>query len=190
MHATVIDTLRYANRLKDAGVSASQAEAMALAINDELVFGLATKADVENATVALKADMDKAVRTLRSDMDTLRSDMDTLRSDMDTLRLDMDKAVVTLRSDMERTAADTRSYVDQATTELRAELAVVKAKVETQGRYTFLVLAVIAALGLYNAVAPHFTPPRTATVLPAGPSPPATDSVPRDPGSAQSAAQG
>ena len=29
-------------------------------------------------------------------------------------------------------------------------------KTETQGRYVFLVLALIAALGLYNAVAPHF----------------------------------
>ena len=30
-------------------------------------------------------------------------------------------------------------------------------KFETQGRYVFLVLALIAALGLYNAVAPHFS---------------------------------
>ena len=175
MQATVIDTLRYANRLKDAGVGASQAEAMALAINDELVFGLATKSDVENATVALKADMD-----------TLRADMDKA---VVALRADMDKAVVTLRADMERTAADTRSYVDQATAELRAELAVVKAKVETQGRYTFLVLAVVAALGLYNAVAPHFTSPHSTPVT-AGASPPATDSAPRDPGSGGSAAEG
>ena len=29
------------------------------------------------------------------------------------------------------------------------------AALETQGRYVFLVLALVAALGLYNAVAPH-----------------------------------
>ena len=57
--------------------------------------------------------------------------------------------------------------------ELRGEIAKVDAKVdaldakfdakfdalsgrfETQGRYVFLVLGLIAALGLYNAVAPH-----------------------------------
>ncbi len=45
MNATVIDTLRYANSLKAAGVEPRQAEAMSRAINDELTEGVATKRD-------------------------------------------------------------------------------------------------------------------------------------------------
>ena len=93
MGATVIDTLRFANRLKAAGIQDDHAEAMSCAINDELAGGVATKDDLERAVA-----------------------------------------------------------------ELKAEIAKVDGKVgalETQGRYVFLVLALIAALGLYNAVAPH-----------------------------------
>ena len=46
MATTAFDTLRYARKLKDAGVPADQAEAMADAIGSELVDQLATKADI------------------------------------------------------------------------------------------------------------------------------------------------
>ena len=39
--ANVIDTLRYADRLKEAGIETGQAEAMARALNAELTEGLA-----------------------------------------------------------------------------------------------------------------------------------------------------
>ena len=92
MAVSVIDTLRYADRLKTAGVETRQAEAMSRALNDELAVGVATKQD-----------LDRAVDTLKGGI----------------------------------------------------------AKVETQGRYVFLVLGLIAALGLYNAISPHM-----ATVAP------------------------
>ncbi|MCY3812197.1 MAG: hypothetical protein OXH15_10420 [Gammaproteobacteria bacterium] len=101
MQATVIDTLRYANRLKDAGVDGVQAEAMALAINDELVSGLVTKDDLNRAIGELRAE---------------------LRAELG---------------------------------DLRTELGALNGKFETQGRHVFLILALIAALGLFNAVAPH-----------------------------------
>ena len=90
MEVSVIDTLRYADRLKAAGVETRQAEAMSRALNDELAGGVATKRDL-----------------------------------------------------------------DQAVDKLTGEIARVETKVETQGRYVFLVLGLIAALGLYNAISPH-----------------------------------
>ena len=54
MATTAIDTLRYARKLKDAGVPPDQAEAMADAIGSELVDQLATKADLENAVARLE----------------------------------------------------------------------------------------------------------------------------------------
>ena len=132
MQATVIDTLRYANRLKDAGVDGVQAEAMALAINDELVSGLATKDDLNHA-----------VDELRGEMNGLRGEVDGLRGEMGGLR---------------------------------AELGALNAKFETQGRHVFLVLALIAALGLFNAAAPHLGRPNPTANPPADVSAATSDS--------------
>ena len=109
MNATVIDTLRYADRLKGAGVEHSQAEAMSRALNDELVGGVATKDDLTHAVVELKAEIAKVDAKFEAKFDTMDEKFEVLNG-----------------------------------------------KFETQGRYVFLVLALIAALGLYNAVAPHF----------------------------------
>ena len=125
MLATVIDTLRYANSLKDAGVDASQAEAMARAINAELTLGLATKADLDHAAAQQKSDLDRAVAQQKGDLD--------------------------------RAVAQQKGDLDRAVAELKGEIDRLDGKIEVQGRYTFLVLALIAALGLYNAAAPHLS---------------------------------
>ena len=57
MAASIIDTLRYARRLKEAGVAPAQAEAMADALAVELVPNLVTKTDLGNAVSMLKADL-------------------------------------------------------------------------------------------------------------------------------------
>ena len=57
MASSIIDTLRCARRLKEAGVAPAQAEAMADALAVELVPNLVTKADLGNAVSVLKADL-------------------------------------------------------------------------------------------------------------------------------------
>ena len=54
MPTTAIDTLRYARRLRDAGVPAEQAEAMADALGSELVENLASKSDLDAAVAEIK----------------------------------------------------------------------------------------------------------------------------------------
>jgi len=54
MATTAINTLRFARRLKDAGVPDAQAEAMADAFGEELVGHLMTKFDLEHALAALE----------------------------------------------------------------------------------------------------------------------------------------
>lgn len=53
MATTAIDTLRFARKLKQAGLPEDQAEALATALGDELTEHLATKADLQ----LLKAEM-------------------------------------------------------------------------------------------------------------------------------------
>lgn len=55
MAASNIDTLRYARRLREAGVAPERAAAMADALAVEFVPNLATKADLGNAVSELKA---------------------------------------------------------------------------------------------------------------------------------------
>ena len=185
MDATVIDTLRYANRLREAGVEAGQAEAMARAINDELSVGVATKDDVD----AVDRNMGHALAEFRSEMDhsldELRSDMEhgfaRLRGDMDNgfgkLRADTDRGLAKLRADTDRGLAEVRGDLDVLRAEVTAKLDAQNGKFEAQGRYLFLTLALIAALGLYNAAAPHFTGNTAAAVRSGDPPPTAPASA-------------
>ena len=68
MEVTVIDTLRYADRLKTAGVESRQAEAMSRALNDELSGGVATKDDLGHAVAELNGDLGHAVAELKGDL--------------------------------------------------------------------------------------------------------------------------
>ena len=51
--STVIDTLRFSDKLQEGGFAPKQANALTLALSDELTERLATKADI----TALKADI-------------------------------------------------------------------------------------------------------------------------------------
>ena len=51
--STVIDTLRFSDKLQEGGFAPKQANALTLALSDELTEQLATKADI----TALKADI-------------------------------------------------------------------------------------------------------------------------------------
>ena len=55
MADSIIDTLRYARRLKEAGVAPAHADAMADALAAELVPHLVTRSDLGNAFSELKA---------------------------------------------------------------------------------------------------------------------------------------
>ncbi len=57
MTSAAIDSLRYAHRLKGAGIASEQAEAMSEALSAELVQNLVTKPDLDTAVAELKSDM-------------------------------------------------------------------------------------------------------------------------------------
>ena len=93
MTTTAIDTLRYARRLKNAGVPADQAEAMADAIGAELVDQLATKADLK----ATRTDVSAAVAATRADLKATRTD---LSAAVAATRTDLNAAVAATRADL------------------------------------------------------------------------------------------
>ena len=159
MTATVIDTLRYADRLKQAGVAPGQAEGMSRALNDELTEGLVTRKDLDDAVAGLKGDLGDAVAGLKGD----------LGDAVAGLKSDLNDAVVELKGDIDGLG----NRIDMLETKFDSKFDAVDAKFDgmgarfeamdvkfdalrSQSKYVFLVLALIAGLGLYNATAPHF----------------------------------
>lgn len=142
MNATVIDTLRFANRLKEAGVDPRQAEAMSRAYNDELTEGVATKRDLDNAVTELKGEVAREVAKLDAKVEAMDAKFEGRF----------------LAVDARFEGMETRFESMDAKIDGLAE------KFANQSRHVFLVLALIAALGLYNAAAPHFIGKQSGTV--------------------------
>ena len=77
MSQTLINTLRFADRLKEAGFAGAQAEALARILGDELTEQLPSKADFQT----LQADF----KTLEGKFDTLEGKFDSLDRRLDAL---------------------------------------------------------------------------------------------------------
>ena len=180
MHATVIDTLRYADRLKDAGLEPRQAEAMSRALNDELTEGLVTKPDLDEAVLLLKGDIDDRFSQLKGDIDDrfsqLKGDLDDRTSQLSIGLANLGARVDTLENtvavgfkavDDRFTAMDGKfeakfeamdSKFEAMDSKFEAKFEAMDSKfedVDTKFRHVFLVLTLLVGLGFYNATAPH-----------------------------------
>ena len=199
MDVSVIDTLRYASRLKAAGVESGQAEAMSRALNDEIGGGVATKGDLEHTADGLTVEIARVERELKSDISRVESELkgDISRVESE-LKGDISRVESELKSDISRVESELKSdisRVESGLARVEGELGRVEselkedigqldgrlvrvegelkrldgridtlaAKFDTQGRYVFLVLALIAALGLYNVVFPPLATRSTQT---------------------------
>ena len=82
----MLNTLRYARALKNAGVAAQQAEAMADALEAEMVGELASKADITE----VKAEIEKLATETKADVQRLENQIATLATETksDNQRLD------------------------------------------------------------------------------------------------------
>ena len=168
MNATVIDTLRFSNRLKEAGVEARQAEAMSRAFNDELSEGVATKRDLDNAVTELKGE----IATKFAKVDGRLDAMDA-KFEGKFLAVDARFDVVDSKFDAMDSKFDVMDSkfdaMDAKFDAMDAKFEALTGKFGTQSRYVFLVLALVVTLGLYNAAAPHFLGKQSATVVTATP---------------------
>ena len=118
-YVTVMDTLRLANRLKNAGVPSEQAEAMSQAFNDEVAGGVATQAGLDSAVSELRAEiqavdakLDSAVSELRAE---IKENTATLRAEIQAVDAKLDGAIVELRSEIKSVDAK----VDRVIVEMR-----------------------------------------------------------------------
>ena len=172
MDASVIDTLRYASRLKAAGVAPQQAEAMSRALNDEIGGGVATKGDLEHAVDGLTGDIANVERELKGEIGRVEGELKgeigrverelkgeigrverELKDDIERLEGELKGDIVRVESRL-ATVESKLARVEGELQRVDGRINTLAVKFDTQGRYVFLVLALIAALGIYNVVFP------------------------------------
>ncbi|MYD99053.1 MAG: hypothetical protein F4X98_16910 [Gammaproteobacteria bacterium] len=171
MQTTVIDTLRYANSLKEAGVEPSQAEAMSRAINDELTEGVATKRDLDDAVVELKgeiAKLDSRFDAMEARSDAKFEGIDAKFGAIDAKFGGIDRKFEGMIQAMESKFLGELRTLDA---KFEASIEALNSKIGAVGRYVFLVLALVVGLGLYNAATPHLVKPASAPAAQASSSP-------------------
>ena len=174
MNATVIDTLRFADRLKAAGFEAPHAEGMARALGDELAERMLTKSDLDEALRPIYARFDAIdARFVGIEGRFVGIEGKFEAIDKKFEAIDAKFVAIDARFD----AIDARfDAMDTKIDSLYRELS---------GKFNILVgvmalgFTLLVGLGGYNAVSPRFAQPimqvtetpREATELPAMPAP-------------------
>lgn len=82
MATAAIDTLRYAEKLKEGGVETSTASQMARALNDELVDYVPTKADLEPRFASIEAAFEALEAKFEARFDALEARIDSLATSL------------------------------------------------------------------------------------------------------------
>ena len=159
MSATVIDTLRYADRLKAAGFETPQAEGMARALADELADRMVTRIDRDDDN-----------RRINVRFDALETKFDALETKFDARCDGLDARIDALETKCDKCDArfdglDAR--IDALETKCDARFDGLDTKIdavyrELSGKFNILLgvmalgFTLLASLGVYNAVSPRF----------------------------------
>ncbi len=175
MNANVIDTERYATRLKDAGVEDRVADATARALNDELLASnLVTKQDLKAAITELRTEMLAKFEVVDARFERVNARFEGVNARFDAL----DTKFEGLEGKFEGLVGRFEG-LEGKFTGLEAKVEALASKLDTTSRYTFLILALVVALGLFNAIEPRLSASETAVVSePAKPAPANPDAEP------------
>ena len=93
MSQTLINTLRFADRLKEAGFAGAQAEALARVLGDELTEQLPSKADFQTLQADFKT-LEAKFEGLEAKFDALETKFDALEAKFDGLRFTLNIVLV------------------------------------------------------------------------------------------------
>jgi outer membrane murein-binding lipoprotein Lpp len=107
--AYAFDTLGYARRLRDAGVTLPEAEDHAEAARDFVMAELVTRNDVDVAITAVRNDLAARHRDLETSVAAVRRD---LEFSVAAVRHDLNGSVTSLREEMAGIRRDVRAALD------------------------------------------------------------------------------
>ena len=147
MTTVTFDTLKFVNRLEQAGLTRAQAsefaEAQKEVFEESLAGTFATKSDYAD----LGGKTDKLAAELCAEMKGLAAELRAEMKDLATeLRAEMKDLATELRAEMKDLAAELRAEMKDLAAELRGEMAALRAELATM-RW---MLGVIIALAIAN----------------------------------------
>ena len=154
MNATVIDTLRFADRLKAAGFEAPHAEGMARALGDELAERMLTKSDLDEALRPIHArfvGIDGKFEAIDARFVGIDGKFDAIDKKFDAI----DARFVAM--DARFDAMDAR--FDAMDTKIDSLYRELSGKFNILVGVTALGFTLLVGLGGYNAVSPRFAQP-------------------------------
>ena len=161
MATAAIDTLRYAERVKESGVEHSTANEMARALNDELADHVPTKVDLEPRFSSLEA----KVESLETRFDTLETKVDMLDAKFDA-RCDAMEAKFEAR-------------INALDAKLEAKFDSLAASLKTTNAMMLFGFALLGTLGFFQLAKDPSPPPAPAAIeRPAVPNAPPVESTP------------
>lgn len=188
MTAAVLDTLRCAQTLKDAGFAPKQAEATAQVLGDALA-DVATKEDLDRHTAMQKADLDRHTAMQKANLDRHAA---MQKADLDRLEAKLDDAVTGLNTKIDNATSAGKSNLEAAFDRLETKIDAVIQRVHSmeasmqkqfasiqeqlgsfrdqfrhQARVTYILLGIIAGLAFGDLVAPYLPSGKTPTAPPA-----------------------
>ena len=176
MDATVIDTLRFADRLKEAGFEVPQAEGMARALGDELAERMLTRRDLRDALQPIHAKfdaMEARFEGVDSRFDAMESKFEGVDSRFDAMEskfegVDSRFDAMESKFDGKFDATEVKfDAMDSKFDALDSKIDAVDSKIdsvhrELSGKFNILVGVMVLGFTLlvglegYNAVAPRF----------------------------------
>ena len=153
-----MDTLRLANRLKEAGLDTPQAEGMARALGDELMERMITKSDLADALQPIHAKLDAMEAKFEGKFDAMGARFDAMGARFDAMGARFDAMggrfeAIDTKFDAMEAKFDTK--IDSMHRELSGKLNVLFAVM-------VLGFTLLAGLGGYTAVAPPTLPGRSS----------------------------
>ena len=165
MATAAIDTLRYAERVKESGVEHSTANEMARALNDELADHVPTKVDLEPRFESLETKVESLDTKFEARCDALEAKFDA--------RCDALEAKFDARCD----ALEAR--IDALDAKLEAKFSSLAASLRTINAMMLFGFALLGTLGFFQLAKDPSPPPAPAAIeRPAVPNAPAVESTP------------
>ena len=169
MATAAIDTLRYAERVKESGVEHSTANEMARALNDELADHVPTKVDLEPRFESLETKVESLDTKFEARCDTLEAKFDA--------RCDALEAKFDARCDAMEAKFEAR--INALDAKLEAKFDSLAASLKTTNAMMLFGFALLGTLGFFQLAKDPSPPPAPVAIeRPAVPNAPAVESTP------------
>jgi hypothetical protein len=145
-----LDTLKVARRLREAGFTEPQAEAVLAAVQDAAAGAdLATKADLDAVRVDFKTEIAELRAELKTEIAELRAE---LKAEIAELRAELRAEIAELRAELKAEIADLRSELRQSELRLEAKLEAIKADILNRVFGLILGALVVNIIAIVGAV--------------------------------------